>query len=288
MFNKICGIIQRARVTCHGSSVGDTMPFFTYGNNVVYWAGKEYGYRVMVTQKKTVKRIEKMALKASGTHTLHKDNLPKFDPKIYLKISLNDLIVYAVHYLYGQGREITTEDIVSACFLLFPKKFSLRKYPHWPDSAVVSRRWGDSRTKGYIVGSTALGFKLTPKGFKYAEKVGKALGDDELKHAALPAEMKTRAGRFVRSLEMSDAFHIYKKHGRQSKLNEFDFRSMLLCTMESSPETLTRNLEQFKEYVSLYNRQDLLSLLNFCEERFSQLLAPPKKNSGKPARKSKK
>ena len=218
----------------------------------------------------------------------HKSDLPKFDPAIYTKIALTDLLVYSMFYLYSREQEITSEDIISACFLLFPKRFSLRKYPHWPDSAVVSRRWSDCRSRGYIVGSTVKGFKLTPKGFRFAEKVGKTLGGLRPIVHRVPTEVKTRAGRFVRSIETSDAFIHYRKNGRNSRISEFEFRSMLLCTMESSPETLKRNLEQFKEYVNIYKRKDLLTFLEFSEGKFSYLLNANSKLTRKKVQSSKK
>ena len=202
----------------------------------------------------------------------NKNPVLKFNPDAYARIALSDLVVYSVHYLHKQGCEIAREDVVSACFTLFPKKFSLRKYPHWPDSAVVGRRWSDCRRKGYIVGSAARGFKLTLKGFKHAEKIGKALGISPRPAHAIPAEMRTRAGRFVRSMETSDAFIHYKKSGSAAKVNEFDVRSMLLCTMESSPATMQRNMEQFKEYAGEYGRHDLLAFLNACGRKFPHLL----------------
>ncbi len=194
---------------------------------------------------------------------LHINDLPKFNPEIYTQIALNDLVIYSVNYLFDQGIEITTEDIVASCFLLFPKRFSLRKYPTWPDSTVVNKRWLDCRNKGWITGSAAHGFKMTPEGIKIAEKVGKALGGQRPLHG-VPAEMKTRAGRFVHSIETSDAFLQYRKPANNSKISEFDFRSMLLCTMESSASTLEKNLRLFKQYVSIYDRKDLLEFLSFC------------------------
>jgi len=97
-------------------------------------------------------------------------------------------------------------------------------------------------------------------------------------------ELKTRAGKFVRAMETSDAFRDYKKHGRHAKFNEFEFRSMLLCTLESTHETLKRNLDQFREYADIYTRQDLLAFLNFCEDKYSYLLHPPKKRAAKKMR----
>ena len=215
-----------------------------------------------------------------------KTNLPKFDPAAYARITLTDLVVYSIRFLHDQGCEVTSEDIVSACFQLFPNRFSLRKYPHWPDSAMVTRRWSELRAKGFLVGNTARGFKLTAKGFRQAERVGKLFGGRAKPTSRVPAEVRTRAGRFVRSIEMSDAYHQYKKNGRASRINEFDFRSLLLCTMESPAATLARNLEQFKEYVNLYERKDLSAFLDFCEERFSPLLDSSKQTPEKKARKS--
>jgi hypothetical protein len=390
---------------------------------------------------------------------INKSGLPRFNPDVYTKITLNDLVVYSIHYLHNKNAEVTSEDVISACFMLFPKRFSLRKHPHWPDSAMVSRHWGVCRSKGYIAAGTDPGFKLTAKGIRLAEKVAKVLGMTIPKQAAkvqpsrtkarsvtpvrkvqpevreekttrpatvkkgqpprpkahvvtstnktriaqkgktkshppakktqsprskvravmqakkaqpvqkekvirqpavrktrssrskahpvptkkitpsrpvrktqpvppakarpatsvknvrpiwtektrppepvvrsliaekatqpaqinVTQEAKVRAGKFVRAMETSDAYIHYRKNGKSSKISEFDFRSLLLCTMESSPETLARNVEQFKGYASIHNRKDLVAFLKFCEEKLSYLLAPQIKRSTKPTRRT--
>lgn len=84
--------------------------------------------------------------------------------------------------------------------------------------------------------------------------------------------MRTRAGRFIRALEESDAFGIYKKNGAIDGITEFDFRSMLLCTMESSSSTLRKNLDQFKQYTLEGKRSDLYKFLESIERKFIHLL----------------
>ena len=103
---------------------------------------------------------------------------------------------------------------------------------------------------------------------------------------SVPKEIKARAGKFVYMMERSDAFNHYKKNGRNSKIGEFDFRSMLLCTMESSRETLAKNLKLFKEYAGMHDRRDLLIFLNHCGNRFSYLLVSQQTKLKKPIRKS--
>jgi len=100
-------------------------------------------------------------------------------------------------------------------------------------------------------------------------------------------ETRTRAGKFVRSMETSDAYRDYKKHGKSSKFNEFDVRSMLLCTMESPPETLKRNLDQFREYADVTSRKDLAAFLDFSEQKFSYLFALHKKPAVRKTKKTK-
>lgn len=209
-------------------------------------------------------------------------NLPQFNPDGYAKTPLNDLVVYSIYSLHQKGSTIPAEDIISACFVLFPRRFSLRKYPQWPDSATVSRRWSDCKRKGYLRGNALEGFQLTARGVKRAEKIEKTLGKVKIKPVPgskpkLPLqpvltvhpELKARAKKYIHSIESSDA---YKRYKRKSPINEYDFRSLLLCTMESPPATLTRNLEQFKDYVRIHDRMDLLTFLESNEENFSHLL----------------
>jgi hypothetical protein len=261
---------------------------------------------------------------------------PKLETELYRKIVLNDLVVFAVYFLDRQGGEVAAEDIISACFRLFPRRFSLKHYPRWPDSAVVSRHWSLCRSRGLLRGTVAQGFSLTYKGMRLAVRLEKKLGlakpaqvkkvrrpertKERIEKVRKPApqkkpltaaprkppvkvrrrkqvtpgpvvhaapavkvqtpqeivskETRVKAGKFVRMMERSDAFLQYRKNGGKSRISEFDFRSVLLCTMESSPETLARNLELFKGYAAIHKRQDLVAFLQFCGEGFSSLLKP--------------
>jgi hypothetical protein len=212
--------------------------------------------------------------------------LPKFPREIYGRIALNDLVTFGVYFLSQSAGEINAEDIVAVCFKLFPERFQLRGYPEWPDSTVVNKRWLDCRDKGLLLGSTAGGFSLTAKGLELAERTSAILtGKQRLFRKPgldkVSGEMRTRAGRFVKSLETSDAFQKYSTEGASANITEFDFRNMLLCTMESSAPTLRSNVEQFKQFASLYRRSDLLEFLDFCRDKFANLLRESTGESGK-------
>jgi hypothetical protein len=92
-------------------------------------------------------------------------------------------------------------------------------------------------------------------------------------------EERVKAEKIVRAMERSDAYKIYSKNGHSAKLSEFDFRNMLFATMESTPETLSRNVNLFKGSASIHNRQDLIKFLDFCEANFASLLKPTVKKA---------
>jgi hypothetical protein len=117
-----------------------------------------------------------MAPKTSGSRKLKRKSLPKFEADLYSKIPSDGLIVFAVHYLIEHKIEVNLEDIVSLCFLLFPHKFGLKKYPRWPDSAPINRHWGDVRRKRYVTANDYLGYRLTTKGIRLVRRVAKVLG----------------------------------------------------------------------------------------------------------------
>ncbi len=97
-------------------------------------------------------------------------------------------------------------------------------------------------------------------------------------------EEKAKAGKFIKLMEKSDAYRQYRKAGAKARISEFDFRNMLFATMESSAETLTRNVQSFKRYAGIQNRDDLIDFLAFCETSFAPLLRSQAKH---PAGKSK-
>jgi hypothetical protein len=136
-----------------------------------------------------------MASNASGSHKLKKNTLPKFEADIYANIPSGDLVVFSVHYLIEHKIKINLEDIVSICFQLFPHKFGLKRFPKWPDSALVSRRWSDVRRKRYIAAKADLEYYVTSKGLSLIKKAEKILGIEAPKPAikVQPSQPKKEA-----------------------------------------------------------------------------------------------
>ena len=381
-------------------------------------------------------------------------SLPNIGQETYASIPTEELVVFAVQFLHADGVPATTEEVVSACFKLFPHRFSLKNYFYWPDSAQVMSHLNRAKEKGYIKETPADGFKVKVVGRPVAKQVAKTLGipmpmppkvekpkpaeaepaKPQVKEPSLSAEEKSiavvekkkpakkkkaavkkkvakpakksvhrmakpvkktvtpkkvlakkakpkktvvtrpapaktktapklkpkvkakkvvppaapkkikpvqkqkkqvkqkakkaqtahqlpllmparpkpakkapaakpakqkiakaeknraaekihtpvlpsiskeekiKAGKAVHTLERSDAYRQYQKFGGKARISEFDFRNMLFATMESSAETLKRNVDLFRRYAGIHNRADLITFLDFAEGSFAPLL----------------
>ena len=215
---------------------------------------------------------------------LNRNEIPKFDLKRYENLSLNELIVFSVFYLDQNSLQINPENITAAAFLLFNEIFQLHGYPDWPDSARVNKRWLDCRSRGYITGNTANDFRLTPKGYDLAIATAERLsGKRPIFRKSITQDARTRthtrSGKFVKMIEQSDAFRTFKEKGNINTITEYDFRSMLMCTMETTSKVLRGNLNQFKQYVLDDKRDDLRVMLEMLEAKFVGILSQIKDSS---------
>lgn len=375
--------------------------------------------------------------------------LPEFTQDVYANISSAELVVFVVQALHTDEPYVRVEEIVSACFRLFPHRFSLKNYFYWPDSALVLSSLNEAKEKGDLKDKIGDGFAVKVQGRQTVKQVAKALGvtlprpEKKIKKpvALVPApepkkveppkakktkkkaevkkpiatvvkkkavvkktikptvkaeakkklpekavamvkkvspkvkpkpkqkeklptpvlekaaptqkkvkpkrvtkspqpkqltliphvpaeakktvkgpaarpqikketkvlksqkfqaaqpvkkaekvpavaiivskEEKAKAGKVLHMLERSDAYRQYKRLDGKAKISEFDFRNMLFATMESSAETLKRNVELFKRYAGIHSRMDLVTFLDFCEVNFAELLKPSVKKVGR-------
>ena len=203
------------------------------------------------------------------------------DPEVYSRIGYDELVTFSIYSLAKKKKDGSFENIVAEAFGLFPKRFSLRGYPEWPDSAVVNKSWLRCRTdKKYIVGSVKDGFKLTQRGLEVAERIENQLrhGNSFPQPSKVKSELRTRAGRLLRALEHTSSFKRFKSDGTVNGISQDDLAEILLALPDSPSSRLKSNLEQFKDSARLYEREDLLQFLGFLEEKFSARLGTHRNN----------
>jgi len=136
---------------------------------------------------------------------------------------------------------------MAACFRMFPKRFCLNGYEDWPDTNYIQIRLFDCRRNGFLKGDPANGFEITNKGKKQGLETGQKLKTGIFKpvqgHEKL--NKRTRENRIIRILMETEAFKKYKKNNLE-KLNEFEFRNLLQCTMSSSEKILNDHYKELQ------------------------------------------
>ena len=63
----------------------------------------------------------------------------KHKEDIYTHIPIEHLILLGIYLVIEKGETCTFENLVAECFHQFPKVFSFKRYPQWPDSLKFDR-----------------------------------------------------------------------------------------------------------------------------------------------------
>ena len=200
-----------------------------------------------------------------------------FDARIYKNIPYDDLLIFALYSIIQKNLDPNFENLVVECYTLFPERFGLPGYiEKYPDSAQVEKSWLRCRTdKGLITGNKAQGFELTARGIEAINKIQKRLGRktiDTKKLLEIKGDRRTKTGRLVKQLESNKKFNEYVRSGINVTISDYEFCDLVYSTLDSLPETRRKNLQQLKDAVQDYNRNDLLDFLRFCEVKFTHLL----------------
>ena len=97
----------------------------------------------------------------------------KFDAELYSKLGINGLILFSMNSVIEKGKECTFEILIKECFTDFPKAFSFKSHPQWPDSRKLDRALRSLRNQNFIIGDPKTYFNLTKAGKKTAEDISK-------------------------------------------------------------------------------------------------------------------
>jgi len=203
------------------------------------------------------------------------------EPAQYMSLSQDHLVAVALWYLSEEGRQASFENLVAEAYLSFPERFQLEGYPEWPNAHVVGKAWVRCRTdKKWITGSASEGFKLTPLGQQVVQKMMLKL---RLKHPTKTPERQgsrqTISSRVVLGIESSAAYRRYKSEGPNG-ISEYEFCDLLYCTLESTPETVSKNFDALSHQVEAYGRRDLIGFLDEIKGKFASRFVGKRSRGG--------
>ncbi len=197
-------------------------------------------------------------------------NITPYSEKIYKDIQINYLIIFGIYSLIAKGEKCTFEKLIAECFNLFPKVFSLARYPQWPDSIKFDRPLRTLREKGLVIGNPRSLFSLT----KFGEKVAK----DTAKILQIGTQKKTSSYRMKRDAEVnlittlgnSEAFQRFLKNREKFLITEMEIRNLLHCTLETPPRIVKQNLIYAKNLAEELDEKKLFEFLDLCHQKLTK------------------
>lgn len=195
---------------------------------------------------------------------------PKFEPRIYTRFTLNDLILASIYLIKSKGDVCTLERLVAECFYNFPKVFSFKRYPLWPDAVKFDRPLRTLREKGLIVGNPRDKFALN--------KYGEARAIDilrKLKRGVIPknvelmrSPIRSTDDRILEYVKNTPAFIRFLTERERFSISEQEFRSLLRCSLETPERVIKQNLNYYINIAKEYKELDIINFLLCCQRKF--------------------
>ena len=151
------------------------------------------------------------------------------------RVNKRDICLYALVDAGGDVEFVTTEDVAVKTFEIYPERFGLIGYPHFPDVDSVRVTLTDLRKEKHgslVEGSRRRGWRVTSSGARWMavnrRKVSAAIrhklsGERRISSGQLLTTEKVRSARLNRILG-SDAFRKWKRGVRPSV---YDFYELL-------------------------------------------------------------
>ena len=199
------------------------------------------------------------------------NSLGAIQSSLYVNIDLDHLVMYAVGELENLGVDLSFENISVACFKLFPSKFTLLGYPIYPDV----KRTHDClfrctyKTKQWLGGKTAQGFIITERSRIFIQEAKDLLKGKTTQR--VKADSKTRRKEaIISSVTQSIAYLKFQDENREN-ISNAEICFMLQCTLDSAPETLSRNLKSLKLFTAELENKNLYDFLCWVEKQFNFL-----------------
>ncbi|MBI1979656.1 MAG: hypothetical protein HYY45_22150 [Deltaproteobacteria bacterium] len=201
------------------------------------------------------------------------ERLKPLDVAKYQNVDLNHLVMYAVGQLETIAADLSFENVVAASFKLFPKKFSLLGFPLYPDAKRVHDCLFRCTFKAnqWLGGKTRQGFVITDRSRTFIKEAEDLLYG--LKSKKTRVTSKTRRKEFLLEEVVSSSAYLKYTRGHGDSISDGDFCFLLQGTLDSSRETLSKNLAVLKRFAGELQQVDILKFLNWLEDHFKNFLS---------------
>jgi hypothetical protein len=165
-------------------------------------------------------------------------------------LSLSDMVlVAAYHAAEATTKRIPFETLVIQAWREFPKHFSLKDHPEYPDSsAVYQRLYTDLLAKRLFISLRKQVVRLTDKGLELAQQIEANMNDLEFAPPAPSEHLNREQQDFIDHALRSRAFRTWQE-GKEQDLIDYDVRVFLQFSAGTPVRERKRKLQTAQEAV---------------------------------------
>jgi len=195
----------------------------------------------------------------------------RMKPEIYMSLNLHELILISIYLVIANGETCTFERLVAECFENFPKAFSFKRYPKWPDALKFDRPLRALRGKGLIMGNPRDAFVINEYGERKAKELmraSRAVSLAEIHKATRPSSGRSADDRIIEFIRLSPAYLRFLRSPRRFQIAEQEFRNLLRCTLETPSRVVKQNLEYYLKVAKEYGEKEIEKFLLSCKREF--------------------
>ncbi len=194
----------------------------------------------------------------------------KVKPQIYGRLNLHELILVSIYLVAISKETCTFERLVAECFNNFPKAFSFKRYPKWPDATKFDRPLRTLREKGLITGSPRDAFALNQYGERKAKSLLGILKTGAVKRrpeAVSLSLVRSADDRIIDLVRKSAPYLRFSRNPDNLRISEQELRNLLRCTLETPSRVVKQNLEYFLHVAREYGEKAMERFLLSCKRK---------------------
>jgi len=196
----------------------------------------------------------------------NKDKI-SYQEETYKNIPINHLMLFGIYSILQRKEKCTFEKLVEECFSLFPKLFSLSRYPEWPDSLKFDRSLRTLREKGLIVGNPNTLFFLTKFGKEIAKNTAGNLKAGISQKTIVEKPKRDAEINWIHNLKKSEALQRFLKEKKSFSITHMELRDLLRCTLETPLRIVKQNLSYSINLAKEFKEKALLEFLELCQKK---------------------
>lgn len=182
-------------------------------------------------------------------------------------LSLDPLMLYTLGEMEKLNIRLSNPNATMSVIRVFPNKFTLFGWPGVPDGARATN------TLWHLVYKSKKWISGTPNHYIITERGRRKLEDANLLlkiPGARKSYSKTRKPeKLLGTIKKTDAF---KKYEKGQELSQFDFYSILQCTLDSSQSALKENYDALCDLANDANAIEVIEFLKKLKNNFKEIV----------------